>query len=103
MPRCTTCHGLIKPDTVSFGQSMPAEAIEEAFSLAEECDLMLMIGSSLEVQPACLVPIAAVQSGGRVIFINRDPTPYDDLASVLFSERAGDVMEGLVEKVVGPS
>jgi len=101
VPKCTDCNGLLKPDTVSFGQSMPVAAMEHAFELAVQCNLMLMIGSSLEVQPACLIPSAAAESGARLIFINRDPTPYDDLASVCFSENAGAVLEELVDRVVG--
>jgi len=101
VPRCHDCNGLIKPDTVSFGQSMPVAAMEHAFKLAEQCDLLLMIGSSLEVQPACLIPAAAADAGAKLIFINRDPTPYDELASVCFGESAGVVLEELVERVIG--
>jgi len=101
VPKCTLCNGLLKPDTISFGQSLPVAAMEHAYEFAEQCDLMLMIGSSLEVQPACHIPLAAVQAGAKLIFINREPTPYDDLASVCFSENAGAVLEKLVERVVG--
>jgi len=99
VPCCTECGGLIKPDTVSFGQSMPEDAMRYAHELAEQSDLMLMIGSSLEVQPACLIPVAAAQAGAQLIFINRDPTPYDDLASVCFNENAGAILEELVTAV----
>jgi len=99
VPRCPNCHGLIKPDTVSFGQSMPADALQQAFELAEQCDLMLMIGSSLEVQPACLIPLAAAQGGAELIFVNRDSTPHDALASLCFSDPAGEVMARLAEAV----
>ena len=96
-PRCGACNGLIKPDTVSFGQSMPAEAMDMAYQAAAGCDLLLMIGSSLEVQPANQFPLIAHQSGADLIFINRAATPYDYLATLRFSESAGQIMPLLVE------
>ena len=96
-PHCGECHGLIKPDTVSFGQSMPAEAMDKAYRAAAGCDLLLMIGSSLEVQPANQFPLIAHQAGASLIFINRAATPYDHLASLSFNESAGQVMRSLVE------
>ena len=96
-PRCTECTGLIKPDTVSFGQALPAEAMEAAYRAAAGCDLMLMIGSSLEVQPANLIPVAAHQAGATLIFLNQTSTPYDHLATVCFAEPAGHVMTALTE------
>ncbi|MBN2428933.1 MAG: Sir2 family NAD-dependent protein deacetylase [Deltaproteobacteria bacterium] len=95
-PRCDSCAGLIKPDTVSFGQAMPQDVMAEAFSLAETCDLLLMIGSSLEVHPAASIPPAAHQYGARLIFINRTRTPLDHLADILFRESAGEILEAIV-------
>jgi NAD-dependent deacetylase len=94
-PHCPDCDGLIKPDTISFGQSMPQEAMEQAYRAATSCDLMLMIGSSLEVQPANQIPLAAHQAGATLIFLNRTPTPYDHLARLCFPESAGKVMTAL--------
>ncbi len=102
VPDCIDCGGIIKPDTVSFGQSMPEEAMSTAFQWAQDCDLMLMIGSSLAVQPAALVPVAAAEAGAKLIFINRTETPYDDLAAVRFNESAGELLTNLVEKIIGP-
>lgn len=99
VPRCSDCGGLIKPNTVSFGQSMPEEAMTAAFDWAQRCDLMLMIGSSLEVQPAALVPPAAAEAGAKLVFVNRTATPYDDLAAVRFNEAAGKVLTDLVRIV----
>jgi NAD-dependent deacetylase len=98
-PHCDSCSGLIKPDTVSFGQAMPQEVMAEAFILASECDLLLMIGSSLEVHPAASIPPAAFENGAKLIFINRTATPYDHLASLFFTESAGEVMSNVVEKL----
>lgn len=96
-PHCDGCDGLIKPDTVSFGQSMPAREMELAYQAAASCDLLIMIGSSLEVQPANQFPAIAHQAGANLIFINKTPTPYDHIASVSFTESAGQVMKLLTE------
>lgn len=96
-PHCDECNGFIKPDTISFGQSMPVEAMELAYHACASCDLFLMIGSSLEVQPANQFPLIAHQGGANLIFINRTATPYDQLAAVCFTESAGKVMRTLTE------
>lgn len=98
-PKCDTCDGLIKPATVSFGQSMPEEAMAQAYAYAQRCDVFLMIGSSLELQPAASVPIAAYQGGAKLVFINRTQTPYDQFATVKFRENAGEVLAKIVEMV----
>jgi NAD-dependent deacetylase len=96
-PHCSACQGLIKPDTVSFGQAMPEQAMQEAYQAAHGCDLFLMIGSSLEVQPANQFPAVAHQAGARLIFVNRTPTGYDHLAAVCFTGNAGKVLAALAD------
>jgi len=98
-PHCDTCDGLIKPETVSFGQSMPAEEMDEAFRLAEACDLMLMIGSSLAVQPAASVPLVTYQNGGKLLFINRTATDYDELADLVVQGSAAEFLRTVLEKL----
>jgi len=98
-PHCDRCSGLIKPDTVSFGQAMPQDVLAEAFALAGNCDLLLMIGSSLEVHPAASIPPAAYDNGAKLIFINRTGTPYDHLTNLFFSESAAEIMSRIVERV----
>jgi NAD-dependent deacetylase len=100
-PHCVECNGLIKPDTVSFGQSMPADEMERAYQASANCDLLLMIGSSLEVQPANQFPLVAHQAGASLIFINQTATPYDHLATISFTEGAGKVMSALTEQAEG--
>lgn len=95
-PHCDDCGGLIKPDTVSFGQAMPVAAMEAAFQAAADCDLLLMVGSSLEVQPANQVPLAAHQAGAILLFFNRTPTPYDHLAAACLRGSAGEALAALV-------
>ncbi len=97
-PQCDACSGLIKPSTISFGQAMPEEAMARAYDLASHCDLLLMIGSSLQVAPASSIPPLAHQAGAKLIFINRTETPWDEIASVLFREGVGEVMDGILER-----
>lgn len=94
-PECDRCSGAIKPDTVSFGQAMPQREMNRAFEVAQGCDLMIMIGSSLEVQPAASIPGIAAQGGAKLIFINRTETPYDHIADLVFREGCGEVMQML--------
>lgn len=100
-PCCDACQGLIKPATVSFGQPMPEAETKKAFQYAAEADLLLMVGSSLSVEPAASIPIAAHRAGAKLIYVNRTETPSDSLASVVFRENAGNVLgplSDLVEK-----
>ncbi|MFC1657681.1 NAD-dependent deacetylase [Candidatus Moduliflexota bacterium] len=96
-PRCGNCGGLIKPATIMFGQSMPEIELARAFECAGNCDLLLMIGSSLQVEPAASIPRAAHGKGARLIYINRTPTASDSLASVIFREPAGETMGRLLD------
>lgn len=85
-PTCRRCGGIVKSATISFGQPLDAEVLDRARRAAESCRLLLAIGSSLSVQPAAgLVPVAA-GSGARVVVINAEPTPYDELADVIIRD-----------------
>ena len=95
-PECDECGGFIKPATVSFGQSMPEQEMMKAYECAVRCDLLIMIGSSLQVEPAASIPREAHRTGARLIYINRTETPTDNLAEVIFRENAGNVMSELV-------
>lgn len=98
-PRCDVCSGLVKPATVSFGQAMPENEMTWAFQCATECGVFLMIGSSLQVEPAASIPREAYRAGARLIFINRTDTPQDRFAAVLFKENAGYVLEALITRL----
>jgi NAD-dependent deacetylase len=92
-PRCRRCGGaLLKPTVVLFGEPMPRDAIDEAFELARAADVVLVVGSSLVVYPAAEVPLVAVQSGARMIVVNAEPTPFDDLAEVVIHGRSGEIL-----------
>lgn len=89
---CTTCAGKVKPDVVLFGEILPVDQIERARELSETADLMLCIGSSLEVFPAAGLPELTLEAGGRVAILTRSSTPYDREAAVRLE---GDVAEQL--------
>ncbi len=95
-PKCDLCNGILKPDTISFGQAMPQEKMARAFELARGCDLCIVLGSSLVVYPAAEIPYEAKRSGARLIIINRDPTSLDSMADVVIHESIGQVMDSIV-------
>ena len=96
-PRCDDCGGLLKPATISFGQSMPEKETQEAYHRSSICDLFIVIGSSLVVQPAASMPMVAKRNGARLVIINRDPTPCDDLADLVIHGQAGPTMASILE------
>ncbi len=79
-PVCDQCSGILKPATISFGQPMPVAAMKRAHQLSESAEIFIVVGSSLQVQPAASFPVLAKQSGAFLAIINRDPTPLDSLA-----------------------
>ncbi len=91
VPRCD-CEAPLKPDVVLFGELLPAQAMAEAEALAWGADLLLCIGSSLEVYPVAQLPAMTVERGGQIALITRGPTPYDARAAV---KLAGDVVPEL--------
>jgi NAD-dependent deacetylase len=92
IPRCEQCEGPVKPDVVLFGEMLPEIAMAEAYALAERADLMLCIGSSLEVHPVASLPATTLARGGKVGIITKGPTPYDSQAHVRMD---GDVVTEL--------
>ena len=99
-PLCRTCGGRhLKPMVVFFGEGLPPSAIEEAFELAAACDLMLVVGSSLQVYPAAEVPRAAVERGAPLIVVNDEPTPIDIEATVVLHGRSGEILPALQSMV----
>lgn len=99
-PSCPRCGGLVKSATVSFGQVMPEDALEEAARLVETADLLLTVGSSLQVRPAADLPVLAVRSGVPLVIVNDEPTPLDDVATLVVRGRAGEVLPAAVDGLV---
>jgi NAD-dependent deacetylase len=84
-PRCETCGGILKSDTISFGQALVPEVIDRAMQAAHETDLLLAVGTSLRVFPvANAVPIAKA-AGARVVIMNAEPTQFDDIADAVLN------------------
>jgi NAD-dependent deacetylase len=90
-PDCA-CGGPIKNATVSFGQTMPALAMERAEELARNCDLFVSIGSSLVVWPAAGFPLMAKRNGAALVIINHEPTEFDELADLVVRNDIGDAL-----------
>ncbi len=98
-PRCDTCGGLLKPATISFGQSMPERETQEAYQRSAACDLFIVVGSSLVVQPAASMPVVAKRGGAKLVIINRDETPLDSMADVVIHSQAGATMGSILDEV----
>lgn len=82
-PKCRTCGGILKSDTISFGQALVPEVIDQAMEVARQAQVLLAIGSTLQVFPvANMVPLAH-QAGAHIVIINAEPTAMDDIASVV--------------------
>jgi NAD-dependent deacetylase len=90
-PECA-CGGYIKTATISFGQAMPADAMQRAEELTKSCDLFLAVGSSLVVWPAAGFPLMAKRNGAALVIINREPTEFDDLADLVVRNDIGDAL-----------
>lgn len=91
-PRCV-CGGMVKSATISFGQPMPKQAFDRARKAAEDCDLFLVVGSTLVVYPAAALPQLARDRGAELVILNRDPTPLDDRASLILRDDIGFLLE----------
>jgi len=90
VPLCKECASPIKPDVVLFEDLLPADAWDGAVEAAQNCDLMLVFGSSLVVYPAAELPMIAISGGARLAIVNLEPTSYDGVATVAVRARLGD-------------
>lgn len=97
-PRCD-CGGWLKPATISFGQAMPEAEIRKAFAEAARTDLLIVVGSSLQVHPAAAIPNETFQAGGWVVIINKEPTAQDSTAGAIIRGPAGEILKELAAKV----
>jgi NAD-dependent deacetylase len=95
-PRCPDCAGLVKSATVSFGQMLFPGTVERATAAVRRADLMLAIGSSLQVYPAADLPFEAVRSGAMLAIVNDEATPLDPIADLVVQARAGAVLPAAV-------
>lgn len=100
LPECTVCGGMLRGATVLFGESLPEIALKKAVELSRSCNMMLVVGSSLVVQPAARLPQIAVASGASLAIVNNDATPLDAIANIVVRGSAGNALSTLADAVV---
>ncbi len=101
VPACEVCGGVLRGATVLFGEPLPEDALRAAMRAASNCDLMLVVGSSLVVSPAAQLPLLAKRRGARLAIINRTPTPLDAIADVVVASEAGPTLSVLATALAG--
>jgi NAD-dependent deacetylase len=98
-PACKECGGILKSATISFGQSLVPEDLGRSRAAAASCHLFLAVGTSLAVYPVALLPRVAVDSGARLVIINQQPTPLDDIANAVINEPISAALPPIAELV----
>lgn len=100
IPRCPDCGGVLKPNFVLFGEQLPYEVISHAKDLMDSSDLVIIAGSSMEVTPAAILPIHAINHGAKLIIINHEITYLNPRADVVFQDDVADVLPLLAAEVL---
>jgi NAD-dependent deacetylase len=100
-PPCERCGGILKSATVSFGQNLDPRLLARAEAAAATADVFLAIGTSLTVYPVARLPEIALDTGARLVIVNAEPTPLDELAHAVIRGQAGDVLTELAGAVTG--
>ncbi len=95
-PPCRSCGGILKSATISFGQALVPEVIDRAMQAAASADLFLSVGTSLQVYPIAGAVQIAKAAGARLVIINAEPTPFDDMADAVFNESISEVLPKLL-------
>jgi len=95
LPGCPECGEVLKPGVVMFGELLPVDAIERAQRLAAETELLLVVGSSLEVHPVAALPGETLAAGGALAIVNRGETPWDSRADIVLDAGAGETLRAL--------
>ena len=99
-PSCPSCRGLfLKPTVVLFGEALPVATLRDAQALAMAADVVLIVGSSLQVYPAAGIPRLARDSGAELLIVNAEPTPFDRWARVVLRGKAGEILPRILELV----
>jgi NAD-dependent deacetylase len=96
LPACRACGGIVKTATISFGQPMPVEAMQRAEAATRDCDLFFVLGSSLRVYPAAVLPMVAKSNGATLAIVNREPTDMDGKADFVIHAEIGAVLREIV-------
>ncbi len=101
IPRCPDCGGVLKPNAVLFEEQLPYDVLRQAKQWMRTAEVVLIVGSSLEVMPAGLLPVEAANAGARLIIINREPTYLDERADAILRQDVAEVLPRLVDEVLG--
>ncbi|MCX7779549.1 MAG: NAD-dependent deacylase [Negativicutes bacterium] len=96
---CPKCNGFLRPDVVLFGEQLPQESWEKAVKACENSDFFVVLGSSLAVAPANVCPQLAVRNGAKLLIVNNDPTPLDELATWVVRASIGDVLAAITGRL----
>jgi len=99
VPDCEFCHGILKPDAIFFGEALPQQALNDAIYHSRNCELFIVIGSTLVVYPAAYMPMYAREAGAELVIINLSSTPMDAQATALISGKAGETMAKIMKQV----
>jgi NAD-dependent deacetylase len=95
-PHCRDCGGILKSDTISFGQQLVPEVIDQAMQAAAQADLFIAVGTSLQVYPVAGTVDRARRAGARLVIVNGQPTPFDAVADALFNESISEVLPEII-------
>ncbi|GAA3501269.1 NAD-dependent deacetylase [Streptomyces albogriseolus] len=102
-PPCADCGGVLKPATVMFGEALDPMVLGEAVAITKACTLFIAAGTSLQVHPAAGLAQVAADHGARLIIVNAEPTPYDDLADEVVREPIGTALPALLRRIAASS
>lgn len=100
IPRCRACNSILKPDVILFGEQLPAQTWLDALNASQNCDLMIVAGSSLEVLPVAGLPMRALENGAHLILVNHSETYLDVRADVVFHEDVDLILPAMVREVI---
>jgi NAD-dependent deacetylase len=99
LPRCSHCGGILKPDVILFGEQLPQQTWQEAVKASQNCDLMMVIGSSLEVLPVASLPMQSIDRGAHLIIVNHSPTYLGVRADIVILADVAEVIPKIAEQV----
>jgi NAD-dependent deacetylase len=103
IPRCPNCRNILKPDVILYGEQMPMRAWLRAQDATGQCDVMIVVGSSLEVLPAAGLPMRALENGAHLIINNHTKTYIDIRADVVLAEDVAEIIPRIAAEVMGES
>lgn len=100
IPHCPNCNGILKPDAILFGEQLPKKTWGTVEEEIRKCDLIIVIGSSLEVLPIARIPYTAVSNGAKLIIINKQETYMDSRADVVLKQNVARVLPSILERII---